>query len=59
VLFASAAQFSEHAGAAIVGTEVKGQMWLVKPRGSGYESIQVETNLSDPGYNLEGAKFVT
>jgi len=58
VLFASAAQFSEHAGAAIVGTEVKGQMWLVKPRGSGYESIQVETNLSDPGYNLEGAKFV-
>lgn len=58
VLFASADQFSAHAGAAIVGTEVKGQIWLVEPSGAGFETTQARTNLSDASYNLEGAKFV-
>ena len=58
VLVASASQFSGHSGAAIVGTEVKGQMWLVEPHGSSFDAVQVQTNLADQSYNLEGATFV-
>ena len=58
VLRATAAQFMGHAGEVIVGTEVKGTMWLVAPKGAGFSATRLQTNLSAPTYNLEGAIFV-
>jgi hypothetical protein len=58
VLTASADQFAGHEGAVVVGTEVRGQIWLVSPRGSGFRTVRLRTNLSAAGYNLEGATFV-
>jgi hypothetical protein len=58
VLVASAGQFAGHEGAVVVGTEVQGQMWLLSPRGGGFRAVRLQTNLSAPRYNLEGATFV-
>jgi hypothetical protein len=58
VLVASADQFAGHEGAVVVGTEVHGQMWLVTPRGNAFRTVRLQTNLSAPSYNLEGATFV-
>ncbi len=58
VQLATADQFKGHAGEVIVGTEVKGTMWLVAPKGNGFSATRLQTNLSAPTYNLEGATFV-
>jgi hypothetical protein len=33
-------------------------MWLVTPRGNAFRTVRLQTNLSAPSYNLEGATFV-
>ena len=58
VLRADAGQFAGHAGEVIVGSEIKGLIWLVAPRGKGFRTTLLPTNLSATGYNLEGATFV-
>ena len=58
VLRADAGQFAGHAGEVIVGSETKGLIWLVAPRGKGFRTTLLPTNLTAPGYNLEGATFV-
>jgi hypothetical protein len=42
----------------IVGSEVKGLMWLVEPRRAGFRTALLKTNLGASSYNLEGATFV-
>ena len=58
VLRAAASQFEGHAGEVIVGSEQRGLIWLVAPRGKGFRTLLLPTNLTAPGYNLEGATFV-
>jgi hypothetical protein len=58
VQLATADQFEGHAGEVIVGTEVKGTIWLVAPKGAGFTAVRLPTNLSAPLYNFEGAAFV-
>jgi hypothetical protein len=57
-LVAAAAQFAGHTGEVIVGSEIRGLFWLVAPAKSGFRSTRLQTNLSAPSYNLEGATFV-
>jgi hypothetical protein len=59
VLFAAAPQFVSHAGHLIVGTELKGQFWIVQPRGSGFQTRRIATNLPSKNFNLEGATYVS
>jgi hypothetical protein len=59
VLFASATQLASYIGDAIVGSEIKGLFWVVRPRGRGYQTLQLPTNLPAGTYNLEGATYVT
>jgi hypothetical protein len=59
VLFAPATQFASYIGDVIVGSEIKGLFWVVRPRGRGYQTLQLPTNLAAGGYNLEGATYVT
>jgi hypothetical protein len=58
VLVASAQQLAGDAGAAIVGTEVRGTFWLLRPKGSRFAVTQLQTNLTASSYDLEGATFV-
>ena len=58
VLRAAAGQFQGHAGAVIVGSEVRGLIWLVAPSGQGFRTTLLPTSLTATGYNLEGATFV-
>ena len=58
VRLATADQFKGHPGEVIVGTEVMGTVWLVAPAGTGFRADRLQTNLSAPVYNLEGAAFV-
>ena len=59
VLFAAAPQFASDVGHLIVGTELKGQFWVVQPRGRGFQTRRVATNLTSTSFNLEGATYVS
>jgi hypothetical protein len=59
VLFAPATQFASYVGDVIVGSEIKGLFWVVRPRGRGYQTLQLLTNLAAGAYNLEGATYLT
>ena len=59
MLFAPASQFASYIGDVIVGSEIKGLFWVVRPRGRGYQTLQLPTNLAAGAYNLEGATYVT
>jgi hypothetical protein len=59
VFFAAAAQLRRYTGNVIVGSEIKGWFWVVRPDGRRYRATRLRTNLhAAPVYNLEGAKFV-
>jgi hypothetical protein len=58
VLFAPASQFREYRGGVIVGTETAADFWIVRPQGSRFRVIRLETNLTAPKYNFEGAAWV-
>ena len=59
VLFAAAPQFASDVGHLIVGTELKGQFWVVQPRRRGFQTRRVATNLTSTSFNLEGATYVS
>jgi hypothetical protein len=59
VLFAPAAQFAPYIDDVIVGSEIKALFWVVRPRGRGFQTRQLPTNLPSGAYNLEGAAYVT
>jgi len=58
VFFVSAAQLAPDAGDLVVGTEIKGQLWVVRPRGAGFQTRQLPTDLPAVAYNLEGATYL-
>jgi hypothetical protein len=56
---APAADVSAYAGDVIVGSELKGLFWAVRPRGGGYETVRIPTTLRGAHYNLEGMMYVS
>ena len=58
VYFAAAAQLRRYTGNVIVGSEIKGWFWVVRPDGRRYRATRLRTNLRASAYNLEGAKYV-
>jgi len=58
-LFAPASDVRAYAGGVIVGSELKGLFWVVRPRGSGFEVKRLVTTLRAKGYNLEGMTYVS
>jgi hypothetical protein len=59
VFFAAASQFARYAGDLVVGTELKGELWVIRPRGNGFVTRELRTNLPAANYNLEGATYVS
>jgi len=57
--FAPASDVRAYAGNVIVGSELKGLFWVVRPRGSGFEAKRLTTSLRAKGYNLEGMTYVS
>jgi len=57
--FAPASDVRAYAGDVIVGSELKGLFWVVRPRGSGFEAKRLTTTLRAKGYNLEGMTYVS
>jgi hypothetical protein len=56
---APAADVRGYAGNVIVGSELKGLFWAVRPRGRGYETVRIPTTLRAQHYNLEGMAYVS
>jgi hypothetical protein len=56
---APAVDVSAYAGDVIVGSELKGLFWAVRPRGGGYETVRIPTTLRGANYNLEGMMYVS
>ena len=46
------------AGAVIVGSELRGRFWVVRPRGRAFVATPLATTLAGPHYNLEGAVYL-
>ncbi|HYA09688.1 MAG TPA: hypothetical protein VEG24_08845, partial [Gaiellaceae bacterium] len=60
VLLVPAAQLAPYVGDVIVGSEVKGLFWVVRPRpfGRGLQTLPLPTTLPPATYDLEGATYV-
>lgn len=58
VFFAPAKPLAGYRGDAIVGSELKGWWWVIRPQGQGFQAIRVKTNLDAKTYNLEGAIYL-
>jgi hypothetical protein len=58
VYFASAAQLADYEGQVLVGTELGGDFWLIRPSATGFVAAQVAVQLPTGDLNLEGAAYV-
>ncbi|HZQ66485.1 MAG TPA: hypothetical protein VFA66_14810 [Gaiellaceae bacterium] len=56
--FAPAAALTGFTGSVVVGTELTGRLWVVRPRGSGFEALQATTDLPQRPWNIEGSAYV-
>lgn len=58
VYLAPAADLRPFAGDVMVGSELRGLFWAVRPEGSGFVAVALPTTLTGAHYNLEGAIYV-
>ena len=63
VYLAPAAALRPYTGAVLVGSELRGLFWVVRPRGGGFAARPLATTLTGPRhtttkYNLEGAAYI-
>jgi hypothetical protein len=58
VLFAPASRFAPFRGQVIVGSEIKGLFWVVRPSRSGFTAEALTTNLRGGPFNFEGATYI-
>jgi hypothetical protein len=57
--FAPASELRAYAGDVVVGSEIQGLFWVIRPRGRGYAALRVPTTLRAGHYNLEGMAYVS
>jgi hypothetical protein len=59
VFFAPASELAPFAGSVLVGSELSGELWIIRPAaGGGFETLPVTTDLTSKLYNLEGSCYV-
>jgi hypothetical protein len=58
VFFIAAADLAPYAGSVIFDTETKGQFWLIQPKGNGFRTRLLHTDLTTTGLNLEAGTWV-
>jgi hypothetical protein len=55
---AAAADLTRYQGAVVVGSELQGRFWIVRPHGPAFDLVPLPTNLRGKHYNLEGATYL-
>lgn len=55
---APAASFQAFGGSVLVGSELTGELWIVRPAGSRFDALPVTTDLPQRPWNLEGSSYV-
>lgn len=58
VYFTPSPALQPFTGAVVIGSELHGYFWIVRPRGHGFAAQRLTTNLTRPSYNLEGAIYI-
>ncbi len=58
VFVAPAAELAPYRGDVVVGSELRGLFWAVRPRGQGFSAMELPTTLHGKAYNLEDAVYV-
>jgi hypothetical protein len=58
VFFAPAAALAPYVGDVVIGSELEGLFWALRPKGNGFEAAPIRTNLGGHKYNFEGAAYV-
>jgi hypothetical protein len=58
VWFAPAAALKQYAGGVMVGSELQGDFWIVRPKGNGFEKVALASDLPRQPWNFEGACYV-
>lgn len=58
VFFTPAAALASYTGDLIVGSELQGLFWVVRPGGSGFSALRLATNLTSRHFNFEAAAYI-
>lgn len=58
VFFAPNSELARYAGEVLIGSELGGRFWVVRPLGHGFAAITLATSLGGTKYNLEAAIYV-
>jgi len=58
VFFAPASELRPFAGSVVVGSELGGLFWAIRPSGNSFTATKLSTTLNAKHYNLEGATYV-
>jgi hypothetical protein len=58
VFFASAEALKPYAGAVLVGSELRGLLWVLRPQGNGFAATRLATTLGGKHYNFEDAIYI-
>jgi len=56
---APASELRPYAGDVVVGSEIRGLFWVIRPHAHGYEAVRIPTTLRAAHYNLEGMAYVS
>jgi hypothetical protein len=59
VYYLAASNLDPYVGDVIVGTEVKGEFWIIRPRGQGFQTRRFSTDLTGTGLNLEAGVWIS
>jgi hypothetical protein len=57
VYLARAGQLAQYRGAVIVGSELGGRFWILRPHGKGFQLVELATDLPPVSHNLEAAAY--
>lgn len=57
--FVPASELRPWAGDVVVGSELRGLFWVIRPRGRSYQVLRLPTTLRGGHYNLEGMAYVS
>jgi hypothetical protein len=59
IWFAPAEDVQAFVGAVVVATELTGQLWAIRPNGSGFDALPAPSDLPQHAWNLEGSAYVS
>jgi hypothetical protein len=59
VFFAPAGALAAFRGDVVIGSELGGLFWVIRPNGNEFTAIKLATNLNAKHYNLEGAAYIS